>query len=235
MKVILPFVLVLAAAACVRADDPDIPRVTAYGTAVTEAKPDLLRWHVSVSNDGRDLPAVSQAHTELAASVLRLLAEKGIRSEETQTSGMRFQESREFRGSSWLKLGYMATTQVSFTLRNAAEYRDLWIELSRLPGVSVDNVRWDVADRIAIQNTTRVEALRSARAKAEQMATTLGGRIAEPLVIEEILTDSPWAPQPMMANAMAARAPGAEGGDVIAPGAVDIRTQVRVVYRLVAP
>jgi uncharacterized protein YggE len=235
MKIPHTVLLVLATATHALAGDTGIPHVTVFGTAVTQAKPDLLRWYLTVSDKGTELPAVSEVHTSHTAAVLRLLGEKAIRPEETQTSGMRFSEGREYRDNSWVKDGYVATTQISFTMRNPADYREVWLELARLAGVSVDSVTWDVSNRIEVQDGTRLEALRSAKAKAEQMAAALNGKVSEPIAIEEVLTEDPWAARSMMSNSLQEGSREDEGGDVISPGAVTIRIRVRVVFHLVTP
>jgi uncharacterized protein YggE len=213
--------------------ETETPRVVAFGTAVTQVKPDMLRWSLTVSNKGAELSSVSEIHLSRTEAVLRLLGQKRARPDETQTSGMRFSENRVWRHSEHVMDGYLATTKVSFTMRKLEDYRDTWIELSRLDGVSVTGVIWDVTNRIKIQNETRAKALTEARAKAEKMAATLGSKIAEPIVIEEVQGEPSWN-QNNMTNARTVAERSDEPGETIAPGSVDIRVKVRVVYRLMA-
>ncbi len=235
MKRLLPALLALTAAISLprpaTAADLATPHVAVYGTAVTQARPDLLRWSVTVSNTGPELAPVSEEHAKQTAAVLRLLGTKTIKPEEIQTSGMQFSENREFQENRWVKNGYIATTQVAFTLRNLAEYQSTWTELARLPGVSVNGVSWDLDDRTSVQNKTRLEALRSAKAKAEEMARALGVRISTPLAVEEEPIDEPMM-QRGMVNTFLEKAGGDAGGDPIASGQIAIRIRVRVVFQL---
>lgn len=232
MKRLVIVLLSLAVVARAFAADLDTPHVAVFGTAVTQAKPDLLRWSVTVSNTGPELSAVSEAHTAQTAAVLRLLDRKSIKPEEIQTSGMQFSENREFQNNSWVKNGYIATTHVSFTLRDPGEYQATWTELARLPGVSVNGVTWDVENRIAVQNQTRLEALQSAKSKADEMARALGTRVGTPLAIEEEPIEEPLAARGMV-NAFIGDRNTEAGSDPIAPGQVSIRIRVRVVFQLV--
>jgi uncharacterized protein YggE len=214
--------LIIATTIAADAADTETPRVIAFGMAVTQAKPDMLRWNLTVSNKGAELSSVSEIHLSRTDAVLRLLSRKRVRPEETQTSGMRFSENKVWRNNTHVMEGYLATTQVLFTTRNLEDYRDTWIELSRIDGVSVTNVTWDVSDRIKIQNETRTKALTSARTKAEKMAATLGSKIAEPIVIEEMQEGNYWDRNLSIAtNSMTMGERSDEPGETIAPGSVD--------------
>ena len=61
------------------AHDTALPNVTVYGTATTEVTPDLMNWHLTVTNKGKDLAPVADNHSGIVASVLKLL--------NTRTSG----------------------------------------------------------------------------------------------------------------------------------------------------
>jgi uncharacterized protein YggE len=219
-----------------RAADDKLPHVSVFGTATVKAQPDLRRWHITVTNKGDDVAAVSDTHTVRAAAVLRLLKDKGILPADMQTTAMRLSENREYRSNSWVKEGYIAATSIAFTLQDKQSYRDLWIGLSRLTDVTVDNVTWDVSDRIALQNRARVDALAVAKTKAQQMATCFGSRIAEPLAIEEILLEDPWADRGNAMNSIVVtRGAGATADEPISPGEINVRIRVSVSFRLISP
>lgn len=232
MKSIAALCFLLCLLTSAIASESSVPHVTARGTAVTRAQPDLLRWRISLSNQGPDIAAISDAHATAAAALLRLLAEKGIRQDETQTSGMRLSEHREYRANSWLKDGYIAATDVAFTQRKLSDYRDLWIQLAKIGGVSVDSVTWDLSNRIQIQDSTRIDALKAARAKAEAMAGVLGAKTAEPIEIIEEEAELPWANR-NVTNTAAEIAGEGNSDDVLAPGMVNVRIAVRVSFRLI--
>lgn len=210
---------------------PAVPHVTVFGTATTEAVPDELRWNLSVENRGGDVARVADEHGGLVAAVLRFLRESGVAEKHVQTAHMQLNEHREMVGGTWTRQGYLAQTQVAFRTRNPAAYRALWLGLSRLPGVSIGGVHWEIADRTQVQQGTRAEALAAAKSKAADMAGALGARLAEPIVIEEILLDG-W-PQPMAMNRMAMAAEGAGGEEPLAPGTIPVRVRVKVTFRIV--
>lgn len=234
MKILLPLLVVLAWAMPAVAGETAIPHVSVFGTALTLAKPDRLRWYVTVENKGLNLAEVSDAHVQHAAAVLKTIAVLGIRPEDTQTAAMRLAENREYVANSWVKQGYVADTEISFTMSRPEDYRRMWLELARLGGVMVDRVEWDVSNRIEVQNRTRIEALKSARAKAEEMAAALGAKIAEPLETEEVPLDDPWENRNAAFNSSGVvGGPAAGSGEAIAPGSVPIKIRVHVTFHLV--
>jgi len=233
MKSTVLLILGLTVSLAARATDMPVPHVTVFGTAVTEAKPDLLRWHLTISNIGPDIGAVAKKHSENVAIVLRTLAQEGIPAEDMQTAAMQLAEHREYQANSWVKDGYVASTAVSFTLKELSRYGQLWLHLAELGGVSVDVAAWDVSNRIALQNSTRLDALKNAKAKAEQMATALGARIGERWSIDEIEIDASWGSPRLMTNSvMAAQPQDGDGASAIAPGTIPIRIRVQVAFRI---
>lgn len=211
------------------------PHIDVLGTAVAEAKPDLLRWSIAVSNKGPDASLVSTTHTQRAAAVLRFLRDRGIRNEEIQSSEMQLVQNREYRGSSWLVEGYIATTRFSFKMRSLAEYREVWLGLARLDGMEITAVQWDVSNRIDLQNSARTEALKQARAKAVQMAQALNATVRTPLAIEEVPIENPWAGAMAQSNSVQPVAAAEESSELLSPGSVSIRSRVRVSFALGAP
>ena len=91
---------------------------------------------------------------------------------------------------------------------------------------------WDTSKRIDLQNSTRIDALKAAKTKAEAMAATLGMKIAEPLSIEEPLDIEQGG---LYRNSERALLTGSgEDQEAISPGSIEIRVQVRVSFRIVA-
>lgn len=235
----LPSLLVLAfTAGTCAAHEIALPHVTAFGTAVTEAAPDLLRWRLFVRNKGGDVATVADKHSQIVAAALTFLKAQGIAESETQTSNMQLSENWEYRSTSRVMEGYHASTEIAFTSKDQAAYRALWSGLSELAGVEISASTWDTSKRIELQNSTRVEALEAARTKAQAMAAALGARTAEPLVIEEIVSDfdDVWGGGNRVTSNVVQqmRDDGAESGDAVAPGAIPIRVRVKVVFRLIS-
>lgn len=234
MKLLTSLLCLVISTASSLAADIQQPHVTVFGTASIKAKPDLQRWSVTVATLAGDVAAVSDTHADRAAAVLKLLKKNGIAPADLQTAAVSLSENRVYRDNSWLKEGYRAETSIAFTLRDPAKNRDIWLGLSRLQDVSVNNVTWDIADRIPLQDRARAEALTAAKAKAQQLATGLATRLAEPLAIEEIPTEPERFPGSNVT--FKSKAPMNQSGeDSAAPGELTVQARVQVTFRLVSP
>jgi uncharacterized protein YggE len=225
----------LALAAALPAAESDLPRVTVFGTATTQVTPDQMVWRLLAYNKGAKLSSVAEQHTKLVAQVLSFLKEHRIKDSELQTSQMEFGENLEYKGQSWVKEGYFASTRISFRTSDLATYKPLWLGLAEVSGVTVEGVYYDHSKRIAYQNETRRKALLAAKEKAADLAKTLGSEIAEPLLIEEDLSVSEdWLQTTSnISNRTALEQKEGAEREALAPGTIPIRTRVKVVFRLV--
>lgn len=222
--------IALATFAICHGSDYDIPHIVVYGTAITQAPPDELRWSISVTTKGLNITEVADKHDKLVSDAITFLKKRQIPEKEIQTSNLRLTENWEYRGSSRVLEGYYANTDIAFKSSDLSDYRNLWIGLSQINGVSVNGATWDTSQRIELQNSTRIQALQDAKEKAVTLAQSLDARIAEPLQIEEIPDD--MEVMRFQANSLRAMDANAEGGEAVAPGTIEIRMKVRAVFRL---
>jgi uncharacterized protein len=219
------------------ADEIQLPRVSVSGTAVIEVVPDEMVWSVEVRNQNAQLDGVAAEHTKIVASVLGLLKEMKIDEKKLQTSRMEFGENREYVANSWVKSGYYAKTDVSFTLTNFNQYQPLWTGLAKIPRVSVGNVSYDNSKRIEHRKESRRKALEAAKDKAIEMAKVLGSEVGEPLLIEEDSSiGEGWQGNYNALNNLRTIEDAAPREDsLLALGTIPIRARVKVDFRLVSP
>lgn len=176
---------------------PEItPHVSVTGAAITEVEPDLIYWQLSVKNNAFTVEDVAAKHSALVTQVLRFLAKQSIKSNDIQTSNMQFNEKFKYEQRNTISDGFYASTQITFKLSDTNKYQQLWLGLSKLSNVSIQNVRFDTSERIAIQNETRVKALLAAKEKATVLAKSLNVDIGDPILIEE------HSSTPMSSNTM---------------------------------
>lgn len=219
------------------ADEIQIPHITVFGTAVTEAVPDEMVWSVEVRNQDAKLDGVAAEHSKTVASVLSFLKELRIAEKKIQTSRMELNENRQYLSSSWVKSGYYAKTDISFKLAEFELYKKLWTGLAKIPGVSIHNVSYDSTKRIDYRKESRQKALVAAKEKAVEMVKVLGSEVGEPLLIEEDLSVSEgWQGNQavLTANSLSAvENVTAQADEQLALGTIPIRARVKVSFRLV--
>lgn len=212
-----------------------MPHISTYGTATTKVTPDIMNWQLSVTNKGVALESVASKHSELVGKVLGLLKENGIIDNDVQTSRMEFNENWEYKNNSRVKEGYYSSTDISFKLKDFNKYKDLWMSLAKISEVSVNGVYYDYSGRIEVQNETRQKALLAARDKAKALAETLGSTIGEPLLIEELFSYQDDVNKSRFSNVVNGYASESDVDNIVAPGQIPIRMQVKTSFRLITP
>lgn len=141
MKSILVLFALWTLAAAASAADIDSPRIAVYGTATTEAVPDVMLWYVAVKTEAPGLKQAADDHTKHLAAVLEVLRQHGIASKDCQTSSTELNEDWDRRNDRRIKIGYRAATMIHFRCIDLTKYRELWLGLSRVPQVSIEDYR----------------------------------------------------------------------------------------------
>jgi hypothetical protein len=214
-------------------DSLAIPHIVVTGTAVTQVPPNEMKWRLQIETKGPEVEAVAKEHLQNVASLLQFLRSQDIAERELQSSRMQLRENWEYRVSSRMRDGYIASTDVVFTSKKLDAYGALWISIAQQKNVSVTGVEFETSDRIRLQEETRLDALRAARTKAEKMAAELGARLGETLTIEEI--EPEWFnPAANRANLATNSGNSAGQNEDIAIGTIAIRQKVRIVFRLIS-
>lgn len=210
--------------------DIDEPHVTAYGTATVEVVPDEMFWSLKINNRGTSIEEIAKQHSKVVLSVLSFLSETGVAKDDTQTSMMRFGENWEYTNGRRVQKGYFASSQVTFKLTDFTKYQHLWIGLSKIKDMSIQNIGYGYSKRIEAENKARIDALLVAKEKAHAMAKTLSVDLGDPLVIEDNQSFvEPLRSKKLMASD-AGLGPGSQDAGGIALGKILIKSNVKVVY-----
>jgi uncharacterized protein len=209
------------------AEENKQPQISVYGSAVSEVVPDQVYWHISIRSEGKKVSELANSHAEKIKKVLAYLQNQKIKKEHTQTRQMNLTENWNYNTGKRVKEGYVANTQIQFRSDDLKQYSSLWSGLSELEGISIEMTHFDSSKRLSIQSETRTLALKAARQKAQNMAAALDVKIGKPILIEEFEMHDDVRIQPMMESKMMAA-----NDAIVAPGQLEIRMQVRVVFAL---
>lgn len=207
-----------------------VPRVTVVGVAIKEVTPNEMNWRLTVEHQDKDLEALASKHAAVTSEVNQSLKQMGIKENKLSTSQMSFSENWDYINQSRIKMGYRASTNINFTLSDFSKYLSIWQKLSQFPEVSVGGVSFSHSDVEKIQDKIRAEALFDAKRKAETMAATLGVSLGQVIYIGD---NAAPAPQPQFLERSAALSMRADaGGSPVEPGSMEIRSEVRVDFRI---
>lgn len=213
-------------------------QISVYGTAEIKVVPNEMIWSLNVGTKNKALSEVAKNHADAVKQVLDFLKELGIEEKKLQTSRMQFGEDWKTVDRERVKVGYYATTSISFTISDFNLYQKIWFGLAGMESVSIESTSYTHSDRIRYQNESRLQALRAAREKAMAMAGVLGSLITEPLSIEEVSEPSFSIGANFLSNASnidSTMGGSVETGDMLALGTISVSTRVRVVFKLKNP
>jgi uncharacterized protein YggE len=207
----------------------DVPHVVVIGTAETEVTPDELYWNISIKSLGKTVVDVSKTHSDDVSNVLNYLKTSGLTSANVKTSRMQLNENMVYRNKSRLREGYFAFTSINFKTIEFQDYMKHWEQLANLNNLTINSVTFGLSNRLAVQDKTRIDAVKKAKEKAVSLAGSLGAQVLEPLLIEEIDSFS-GAPRSVVLSMEAAGARDNSGN--ISPGREIVRARVKTVFRI---
>ncbi len=229
-KILIPLALIFAIH--LTATELEVPHVAVTGTATIEVTPDKMIWNLRVEIIEDDVSEVARLHDQQMTELLEYLKGKGIVGSKLQTSEIRLSENKVRRGGDYVKEGYRSSTSVAFETSDISSYRELWIGIADIPNVSINEVLFDVSDRIHYQNESRIRAVKVAKEKAENLAEALGAAVHEPLAIEENAISNNRFPRITTNNLRQVSSDDSNAGASLSLGTISITSQVGVKFRI---
>jgi uncharacterized protein YggE len=205
--------------------------IRVVGMGIVLAQPNTAR--ISLGSEVFD-QSLSKAQAEAARrmdAVVSRLKGSGIADSDIHTTSFSINPQYDFRDQNQPVLrGYQVQNLVEVKTTNVGGLGSLIDDAVTSGATRVFGVRFEASNMEALKGQARDEAMRNARAKAEQLATDAGVALGRPTLIEEADTGGVT---PVRANLAAA--PGAAGPaptTPIQPGELQVSTTVHVVYSI---
>lgn len=214
--------------------------IAVTGTAETLLEPDEIVWSLSTTDENPNLAEAVAANEAKVAGILRRAREMGVADEDIQTGRLDFNRvyERDERGNVVRFQHFRVRRTISICQKDFArfgEFIDLIVAADAEASYDFRSTR-----RIEVLWETRLEAVRIARKKAEEMAANLGARIGSVLTVGEQGGPDPAGRLPQGSNYISNGAffsPGAASesdasSGSVAPGSISIRNTVYVTFEL---
>lgn len=203
--------------------------VTGQGSAV--AMPDLARITVGVSVQA---DTAAQAMTENAVrqkTVIEELKASGIEERDIQTSGLNLSAVQDYsrEGKPPVITGYRAQNMVSLRVRDLSALGSILDNLVANGANEINGISFELEDSSSIEDSARINAVTSARHRAEVMASA-AGQVLGPLVSLSDASPS-FGPQPY---GMARMSRAADAATPIQAGELSFEANVTAVYLLLS-
>jgi len=225
-KIITVLFMTMFTSALVNATE-STPQVSVTAAGEISIKPNILLWDCTVKTTAANLAQVTEQHSAIMQTALSYLSKSGVSEKDLQTTRMNFRENWSFKAGTRVKNGYIATSSINFKVTDFDKYNKLWTGLSKIDGLSVNNVNYNHSDRKELQKECLKKALIAAKEKASFIATTLDEKIGRVLKVVE--SGENGHPRPMI-HAMSARS--GDQNQAIAPGEITITKKVSATFML---
>jgi len=206
---------------------PRLITATAQGTA--EGVPDNLSASVSINNGGPSAAEVMADNNEITQKLIDQLASTGVDDKDVATRSVSLSPNYDDEGKI---VGYVATNSLRITFRDLSGAGARLDTLVKIGGNSarVDGVALGFNDDDTLVSSARVDAVKRARAQADEMAEAAGAELGKVHTITDVVTTPyPYGPA---ADEATFRSEGTASSVPIAPGSQELEVQVRVVFEL---
>jgi uncharacterized protein YggE len=199
-------------------------RITVTGTGTATGTPNQLVLSMGVQVNGGSVSAALAQANQATNRVMTALQGLGVASADIQTSGLSIYPSYSDR--SQVPTGYQVTESLTATLRQLDKAGQQIQAAADAGGnaITVSNVSLNLTDDGPLLASARANAMKDARAKADQLARAAGESLGQVISISQASSSSP--PE---FNAT----PSASAGSAavpVSPGSQQISVSVTVVY-----
>jgi len=192
-------------------------------------RPDTAHITVGVVSEADNARSAMDDNNAAMAQVIEALKERDIAAKDIQTTNFsvhpRYQHFDDGKPS--VISGYRVVNSIRITVREIGRLGEVLDKVVSFGSNQIGGISFSVSEPAALMDKARVQAIETARARAELYAQAAGASIGEVLKIEEVATDG--GPEPRF-RAMAAKA---EGDVPIEAGETEIKVRVRVVWALI--
>jgi uncharacterized protein YggE len=142
------------------------------------AKPDAVQITIYYSNTAPSTKEAKDAVDAHMREIAAILNEAGVEEKDIRTVALNYREELEYRNGRPITIGQRAEQSLGVTIHdiiNTPErFSGLLDRLSTLDRVTINNLRFDIADKTAFFAQSRELAFQKAREKAAQYAALAG-------------------------------------------------------------
>jgi uncharacterized protein YggE len=214
-------------------DSPRTVRVT--GESSVTAAPDQATVRFGIVSEAETAEAARRRNAEAARRAMNAVRDLAVPEEKMRMESLRLQPRREYNPETRTHedKGYEATRQVVVELADLEQLPRLVTEVVQQGANRVDGISYGLSDRSSVRNEALRNAARTAREKADLLATTLEATLGPvQQIVEQSFGFDPPTPRVDMQFAKAARDEAAPEPDAYAAGEIEVSATVQVAFVL---
>ena len=244
-KVIAGMLVVVLAAACglivgVAASGGDGPEnapkpasiITVTGGATVKTEPDEATIRLGVNTEADTPEAALQENSSKSDAVMKSLKDNGVADEDIQTTNVRLDKRYHDRGTPRETVTSVANTELTVLTHDLEKVGTIISDAVTAGANDVQGVEFGLSSQTEAKGRALTEAIEGARAKAETMAEAAGAELGEVVRIDEDAYEVQPYDYPMPGASTDASFGPLLSEQAIAPGQVETKVEIRVVFEL---
>ncbi len=202
--------------------------MTVQGVGIATLPPDIARFSVGISEEGWQVRQIQQSVARRTDAVLSALQSHGVVERDLQTTDYAISPEHDYREGRHVFRGYSVTTSLRVTVREIGQVGALLEAVTDAGATDIDRITFELDDPEQANRLARAEAVRNARAKAEELAAAVGATLG-PVITVSDTTYAPDEPLPMMHTATRALS---SAPPPIMAGEIDVAITLTITYAL---
>lgn len=201
--------------------------IQVQGEGIVRVIPDEVTINIRVEHSGDNTSEIKSQNDAVIREVLKYVKKAGIPDKDVRTEYMNLTKNYDYNTKIY---SYVANQSLSVKLRNLEKYEELMNGLLKTGINRIDGVNFTSSKKESLESEARKKAVANAKKKAEEYVSVLNQKVGKAVSISE--NNSGGDPRPMMYRMAAMDSAVQEEGATIAPGELEIRTRVNVVFEL---
>jgi uncharacterized protein YggE len=212
----------------------EIRQIYVQGEGVVQVEPDRAHINLGVTTEAPSAEEAQIKNANNMRNILAALGELGIKDDAIETSYFNVYPVYRYDQERGNQLtGYRVSNTVSVTLDKLSMVGEAIDSAIKAGATNVDSVNFTLADEKPWLNEAMVLAVENARKKAELLASAAGVKLGPVMIIRDPSTQfQPYSMGKEMRMMAMAAAGDASSVTPIAPGKLEIRAVVEMVYAL---
>jgi hypothetical protein len=200
--------------------------IATFGDATIKAKPDIAILSLGATAGAASAADAQSMVAQRVAHMLQTAKSLGIADNDVKTYG--YNLSAAYQQNPYPKVSeYVATEQLSFTLRDVAKVGAALDALGGDSGATNASIQFALEDRKSAEAAARAQAIADARSKAEAMAKAGGVKVGPLLSVSDIQPSGYSGPVYAAAAASSGQTP-----TVVPVGDLDVAVRVQVQFAI---
>lgn len=187
-------------------------------------EPDIARFTLNVTRQGRDAAALKKEMDQITARVLKLTKSLKVDRKDVTAALVQINPNYVRENNRQVIDGVTANRTISITLRDLDKLSGLMNDALEIGINNIGGVQLDTSKRVELEGQALAAAIEDAKQEAERVATGFGVRL---LGVSNVHVNGQHSVSPRMGRmAMAADS----GGESFAPGQITIQRDIQATF-----